>query len=186
MLNTSPAPVPPRNNQQRLVLEYGYAALHAACEARITLAGSLSGVFLAISTNDFAEIIADSDQDAFVYSATGCAHSIACGRVSYVLGLHGPCVSYDTACSAALVACHATVRTLQHNECTQGLAAGVNLMLTPGIGLSFALAGMTSPAGRSHTFDSRADGYARVEACNINLCCFYISLRPQQKNKNCK
>jgi acyl transferase domain-containing protein len=29
----------------------------------------------------------------------------------------------------------------------------------------FAMAGMTSPHGRSHTFDARADGYARSEAC---------------------
>eukprot|EP00966_Prymnesium_polylepis_P327852 7383684-Prymnesium_polylepis.1 len=38
-------------------------------------------------------------------------------------------------------------------------------MLAPGVGLSFAVAGMTSARGRSHTFDERADGYARGEAC---------------------
>ena len=38
-------------------------------------------------------------------------------------------------------------------------------MLAPGVGTSFALAGMTSARGRSHTFDTRADGYARGEAC---------------------
>jgi 3-oxoacyl-(acyl-carrier-protein) synthase/enoyl-CoA hydratase/carnithine racemase/acyl carrier protein/thioredoxin reductase len=38
-------------------------------------------------------------------------------------------------------------------------------MLLPNIGTSFAIAGMTSARGRSHTFDARADGYARGEAC---------------------
>eukprot|EP00964_Phaeocystis_antarctica_P025209 scaffold14150_cov72-Phaeocystis_antarctica.AAC.1 len=38
-------------------------------------------------------------------------------------------------------------------------------MLTPAVGLSFALVGMTSVAGRCHTFDARADGYVRGEAC---------------------
>ena len=38
-------------------------------------------------------------------------------------------------------------------------------MLTPGVGTSFAVAGMTSPRGRCHTFDDRADGYVRGEAC---------------------
>jgi acyl transferase domain-containing protein len=82
-----------------------------------------------------------------------------------VLALHGPCVSYDTACSAALAASHAGLRALQLAECKAGLVAGVTLMLTPAIGTSFAVAGMTSARGRSHTFDARADGYARGEAC---------------------
>ena len=46
-----------------------------------------------------------------------------------------------------------------------GLAAGVMLLLAPGVGTGYALAGMTSLLGRSHTFDKRADGYARGEAC---------------------
>ena len=46
-----------------------------------------------------------------------------------------------------------------------GLVVGVTLMLAPGVGASFAVAGMTSARGRSHTFDERADGYARGEAC---------------------
>jgi len=37
-------------------------------------------------------------------------------------------------------------------------------MLMPVIGTTFAVAGMTSPHGRCHTFDSGADGYARGEA----------------------
>jgi len=40
-------------------------------------------------------------------------------------------------------------------------------MLLPMVGLSFAVAGMTSPRGRSHTFDSRADGFCRGEACSV-------------------
>eukprot|EP00962_Isochrysis_galbana_P062032 scaffold50059_cov270-Isochrysis_galbana.AAC.1 len=38
-------------------------------------------------------------------------------------------------------------------------------MLLPGIGITFATAGMTSAKGHCHTFDKRADGYARGEAC---------------------
>jgi hypothetical protein len=46
-----------------------------------------------------------------------------------------------------------------------GLVSGVMLMLAPAASRNLALAGMTSERGRSHTFDVRADGYARADAC---------------------
>eukprot|EP00966_Prymnesium_polylepis_P182302 4223240-Prymnesium_polylepis.1 len=41
----------------------------------------------------------------------------------------------------------------------------VALSLTPDRFNAFAGAGMLSPRGRCHTFDARADGYVRGEAC---------------------
>ena len=161
----SPAEVVAMDPCQRLLLEHGYAALHDASLDRAALGGSLTGVFLGFAGSEFAGVLATSPAGSNVYAATGAASSIAAGRVSYTLGLHGPCVSYDTACSAALVAAHAGVCALQLAECGVSLVAGVTLMLAPGAGMSFAIAGMTSARGRSHTFDARADGYARGEAC---------------------
>ena len=150
---------------QRLVLEFGYAALHDAPLGRTELGGSLTGFFLGFSGTEFAQVLLASPAGGSVYAATGSSGSIAAGRLSYTLGLHGPCVSYDTACSAALAAGHAGLRALQLAECGVGLVVGVTLMLAPGVGMSFAVVGMTSARGRSHTFDERADGYARGEAC---------------------
>merc|ERR1711965_936599 len=161
----SPAETAAMDPCQRLVLECGYVALHDAPLDRTALGGSLTGVFLGFAGTEFAQVLAASPAGGSVYSATGASASIACGRLSYTLGLHGPCVSFDTACSAALVAGHAGLRALQLAECKIGLVAGVTLVLAPGIGTSFAVAGMTSARGRSHTFDARADGYARGEAC---------------------
>ena len=156
---------------QRLLLERGYAALHAAALGRAGLGGGRAGVLLGVAGTEFAQVLAASPAGGSVYAATGSSASIAAGRLSYTLALHGPCVSYDTACSAALAACHAGLRALQLNECSMGLVAGVNLMFAPGIGTSFAIAGMTSARGRSHTFDARADGYARGEAWPANCQC---------------
>jgi NADPH:quinone reductase-like Zn-dependent oxidoreductase/3-oxoacyl-(acyl-carrier-protein) synthase len=151
--------------QQRLLLERGYEALHAGGARRTALSGGLTGVFIGVEMHDFESVLAASPLGGSVYAATGSSLSIASGRLSYVLGLHGPCASYATACSAALAAFHAARRALQLDECVSGLVSGANLMLTPSVGTSFAVAGMTSPRGRCHTFDARADGYARGEAC---------------------
>ena len=94
---------------QRLVLEFGYAALHDAALDRMALGGSLTGVFLGFSGTEFAQVLGASPAGGSVYAATGSSASIAAGRLSYTLGLHGPCVSYDTACSSALAASHAAV-----------------------------------------------------------------------------
>ena len=151
--------------QQRLLLERGYEALHATELRRAELMGSATGVFLGIAGHDFVEVLKASPAGRSVYAATGSSHSIAAGRLSFVLGLQGPCVSYDTACSSALAAGHAAWRAVQLSECDVALLEAISLMLLPAVGMAFAVAGMTSVNGRCHTFDARADGFVRGEAC---------------------
>ena len=121
----SPAEAAAMDPCQRLVLESGYAALHDASSDRMALGGSPTGVFLGFAGSEFAPILAVSPAGGSVYAATGSSASIAAGRLSYTLGLHGPCVSYDTVCSATLVAGHAGLRALQPCECAMDLVVGV-------------------------------------------------------------
>ena len=151
--------------QQRLLLEHGYNALHSGQMRRAALQDSLTAVFVGITFLVFEETLLSSPHGGSVFAATGSGHSIASGRLSYVLGTHGPCLSIETACSAALAACHSASTALRRTECCRALAMGVNLMLSPVIAGRFGLAGMTSPHGRCATLDARADGYARAEAC---------------------
>lgn len=65
-----------------------------------------------------------------------------------------------------LVALHMCYRGVGDWD-SASLVGGVNLILAPVLSLAFSIGGMTSPAGRCHTFDSRADGYARAEGCGI-------------------
>ena len=62
------------------------------------------------------------------------------------------------------------MRALQNLECESALSAGVNMMFDPDFMRGNAIAGFTSPNGRSHTFDKRADGYARGEAISVIAC----------------
>ena len=127
--------------------------------------GSLVSVYVGICHEDFKTLQHGALEARSAYVAVGYARSVASGRLSYVLGLQGACESIDTACSSALAALKAAAMTLRLDGSSAALAAGVNAMLVPEVALRFANAQMLSPAGRCHTFDNRADGFVRGEAC---------------------
>jgi len=149
--------------QQRLVLELAWEALEDAGHAPSSLAGSRAGVFLGIANNDYGRALFAHPELIDPYFSSGNAFSIASGRLSYLLGLHGPAVSIDTACSSSLVAVHLACQSLRAGECSLALAGGVNLILAPEINVNFCKAGMMSRDGRCKTFDAAADGYVRGE-----------------------
>src|SRR5262249_25602440 len=101
------------------------------------------------------------------YMASGSAHSIASGRLSYVLGLQGPSLSVDTACSSSLVAIHLAVQSLRNGECQMALAGGSSLILSPETTIALSRAKMMSPDGLCKTFDAKADGFVRSEGCGV-------------------
>ena len=150
--------------QQRQLLERGYEALHAAGMTKGSLSGAGVGVNVGQWASEFGSVLLRTPAGRSVYASTGFSCSVTCGRVSFALGLQGPCASYDTACSASLLANHGSMRALQRRECGAALSAGVNMILSPATMRGNAIAGFTSVRGRSHTFDARADGYARGEA----------------------
>ena len=105
-----------------------------------------------------------------MYSATSGALSVLSGRLSYTLGLTGPCLTTDTACSSSLIAAHLAASSLMLGESPAAAVAGANL-IHAAVSVTFSAAGMLSALGRCHTFDRRADGYCRGEGCGA----FYFS-----------
>ena len=153
--------------QQRLLLEVAWEALERAGQAPSSLQGSRTGVFVGISTSDYAQRQFGNRALLDAYAGTGNAHSIAANRLSYVLGLRGPSMAVDTACSSSLVAVHLACQSLRGRECDLALAGGVNLILSPELTIAFSQAGMMAADGRCKTFDAAADGYVRSEGCGI-------------------
>ncbi|MCP5018763.1 MAG: SDR family NAD(P)-dependent oxidoreductase [Ketobacter sp.] len=153
--------------QQRLLLETTWDSLEHAGIAPDSLMGSKTGVFVGICHMGYSHMQAQygSLEDISPYNGTGNSHSVASGRLSYLLGLQGPSLSVDTACSSSLVAIHLAVQSLRKGESDMALAAGVNLILEPTTSMIFARAGMLSPDGRCKTFDGDANGYVRGEGC---------------------
>ncbi|MBX3611473.1 MAG: type I polyketide synthase [Hydrogenophaga sp.] len=155
--------------QQRLLLEVTWESLERAGIAPSSLAGSRTAVYMGITTGDYAGLMNEErglgNGDA--YTPSGTAHSVAAGRLSYFLGLHGPNVAIDTACSSSLVAIHWGIQSLRNGETDLALAGGVNLTLSPDGSILTSRARMMSFDGHCKTFDAKADGYVRGEGCGV-------------------
>jgi acyl transferase domain-containing protein/acyl carrier protein len=154
--------------QQRLLLEVAWEALENAAIPPDTLDGSLTGVFVGITSMDYASRIDVADPArSDIYLATGTALNAAAGRVSFTLGLQGPCMAIDTACSSSLVAIHTACQSLRNRESDLVLAGGVNVILSPDPFVLISKWGMLSPDGRCKTFDASANGFVRGEGCGL-------------------
>lgn len=152
--------------QQRLLLEVSWEALERAGIAPDRLTGSQTGVFVGICGNDYwHRLLSKKTSEIDAYLATGNAHSMASGRLSYILGLTGPSMSVDTACSSSLVAVHMATSSLRNRECDLAIASGVNRILLPEVSINFSKARMLTPGKYCKTFDAAADGFVRAEGC---------------------
>merc|ERR1712097_183997 len=120
----SPAEAAAMDPQQRLLLELGYASLHGSSHRRTTLLGGDGGVFLGIERPDWAFAQPPSARSS-VFAVTGDNVSAAAGRLSFVLGMQGPCSSIDTACASALSAVHGGSHAVRGGECADALALAV-------------------------------------------------------------
>ncbi|MCP4111298.1 MAG: polyketide synthase [Desulfobacteraceae bacterium] len=152
--------------QQRILLEVAWEALENAGQVQEKLNGSQTGVFIGATINDYAQRLIQSG-NLDVYFTTGSVFNAMAGRLSYVLGLRGPCMSLDTACSSSLVTVHLACMNLRNRECDMALAGGVNLILSPNATIALSRSRMLSPVGRYKTFDASADGYVRGDGCGV-------------------
>jgi len=155
--------------QQRLWLEVCWEGLEHANIIPADLYGTQCGVFVGAGSFDFAAVMAKHLKPEQVdgYLGTGASLNMLAGRLSYYLGLTGPSIAVDTACSSALVAVHNACRSLRDHECNLALAGGVNVLLAPETFIAFSQAHMLSPDARCKAFADDADGLVRSEGAGV-------------------
>lgn len=150
--------------QHRLLLETSWEAVEHAGIDPVSLAGSKTGVFVGMTHGDYQLVAADANSLEGPYGFTGNNFSLASGRVSYLLGAHGPAYTVDSACSSSLLAVHMACRSLHDRESDMALAGGVYVILDPRKMASGSAQGMLSPTGHCHAFDVAADGFVSGDA----------------------
>jgi acyl transferase domain-containing protein/NAD(P)-dependent dehydrogenase (short-subunit alcohol dehydrogenase family)/SAM-dependent methyltransferase len=152
--------LPPRraallDPQQRLLLEAAWAALENAGYPPDGT-GRTIGTYVSLTQSTYFPEIGAGGEDA-VFALTASEKDYAASRIAHKLGLTGPAMVVQSACSSALLAVHTAVEALTGGQCDMAIAGGVSITLPQGAyrhipGL------MLSPAGVCRAFDAAADG----------------------------
>lgn len=160
----SPREAAAMDPQQRLMLELAWEALEDAYVVPDRLRGTHTGVFVGAMADDYAQLAhARGGAAVTPHTLPGLLRGLIANRISHVLGLGGPSLTVDTGQSSGLAAVHVACASLWREETDTALVGAVHLNLAPGSLLAAQRSGALSPDGRCHTFDVRANGYARGE-----------------------
>ncbi len=148
--------------QHRVFLECAWTAIEHAGYAPATFGGRI-GVFGGVAANTYFRnnVVTHPDLlaragDYSVLLATEREYAIT--RVAYKLGLEGPAVSVNTACSTSAVAVHLAMQSLLSGESDLALAGGARIRVPSTAGYLYQEDGILSPDGRCRAFDAEARG----------------------------
>ena len=148
--------------QHRLFLETAWHALEDAGYTAETFEG-LIGVFAGVSMNTYIYSYL-LNRKSNITGAEGYQLSIGndkdflTTRVSYKLGLTGPSVDVQTACSTSLVATHIACLNLLNYNCDMALAGGVSITIPQKQGYLYQEGMILSKDGHCRAFDAKASG----------------------------
>ncbi|PYC66839.1 polyketide synthase type I [Micromonospora arborensis] len=150
--------------QQRLFLEVCWEALESSGHpARPE--GPVVGVFAGASPSAYMQALfaAKAAREGLAAAVDdfdlhlGGQVDFLTSRVAYKLGLRGPAVGVQTACSSALYAVHYAVLSLLSGECDIALAGGASVS-EPVAGYRYVPGGLMSADGMCRAFDARSTG----------------------------
>ncbi|MFD0201765.1 MULTISPECIES: type I polyketide synthase [Saccharothrix] len=148
--------------QQRVFLQAATAALDDAAIDPTRFPGWI-GVYAGA---DKVAARAD-DQLSELAQYIGTEKDFLATRVAYKLGLRGPAVTVQSACSTSLVAVHLAATALRGGECDVALAGGVAVTGKGEWGYLYEPGGILSRDGHCRPFDADADGTVPSEGVGV-------------------
>lgn len=147
--------------QQRLLLETAVAAFEDAGVATAT-STLRAGIYAGVAANSYlTRNVLPHDQSAdygLGYALVGNDKDYAATRIAYKLGLTGPAMSVQTACSSSGAALHLACQALLADDCDVALAGGASLPWQYRNGHHHVPGGALSADGRVRAFDAAATG----------------------------
>jgi FkbH-like protein len=142
--------------QMRMVLQSSWHALEDAGSFGASYDRSM-GIFIGVMYQCYgrlANVIATSNASVYrCWEGFGVAN-----RLSQVLGVSGPSLAIDTACSSSATALHYAVQSLRNGECQSAVVSGVNLILDPARIAQLDNLGILTRSGKCVPFGDQADG----------------------------
>ncbi|MGW4844377.1 amino acid adenylation domain-containing protein [Nocardia brasiliensis] len=157
----TPADAQRLDTQQQLFLHIAWEAMeHAgyAPGAADRPIGVFAGAGLPydwLRANDWH---AQADPAALQRAGLGNPLQFLSAHTAYKLGLRGPVLTVNTACSTSLVAVHLACASLIAGQCAMALAGGVSLRPNGETGYVYQEGGILAPDGRCRPFDADAQG----------------------------
>lgn len=161
--------------QQRVLLEECWHALEDAGMAP-TSNGERIGVYAGVAFNTYLL--------SQLHGAAGASQGLerwrigiandkdtATSRVAYKLGLRGPAIGIQTACSTSLVAVHAACQAILDGDCDIALAGGSAIHFPQHQGYVHHPEGIESSDGHCHPFSKDASGTVFSDGVGVVALC---------------
>lgn len=154
--------------QQRVFLELGWQAIESAGYDTQRYPGAIgvfAGCFLnsyllanLCSRREFLQQLVDSIQTDALHVELGSEKDYLATQAAFRLGLRGPAMTIQTACSTSLVAAAAACQSLAARECDMALAGGVTIVVPQKRGYVHKEGSILSADGYCRPFDAAASG----------------------------
>mmetsp|Transcript_24537 Transcript_24537/g.70517 ORF Transcript_24537/g.70517 Transcript_24537/m.70517 type:complete len:1160 (-) Transcript_24537:68-3547(-) len=164
----SPAETKGMDPMQRQIMEVGYVALAAAGRTVKNLLQSLTAVYVGCHLTEWPMVDQGPEESGGCEqrsAGTGQAGSIMSNRFSFVFGMNGPSVQFDTDASSGMAALETGTVALDERKtnATMSMCMGIAVTLTPLTWIHRVGLGQMSPGGRCFSFDQSATGWIKGE-----------------------
>eukprot|EP00747_Dinoflagellata_sp_TGD_P213190 gnl/TRDRNA2_/TRDRNA2_86180_c1_seq1.p1 gnl/TRDRNA2_/TRDRNA2_86180_c1~~gnl/TRDRNA2_/TRDRNA2_86180_c1_seq1.p1 ORF type:complete len:937 (+),score=197.13 gnl/TRDRNA2_/TRDRNA2_86180_c1_seq1:260-2812(+) len=142
-------------------LQMAYTILYNGGRRKKDLLKSNVGVYVGNAPQEWLIM----ERDKSTYTGIGGDNALVCGRISYILGLTGPCLSFDAENAAGMSAVNQAVEALHHfpRDVESCLAIGEYYMLSYIPWYMMSRMKMMGPSGRCFVFDESANGFSKGE-----------------------